>query len=120
MGLSHISSSHILSMASLTVLALCMVGLGLGQGGPLTPDGLVKAFQEAISICSDGGSAVTWDQYTDCYQSETKMKQIKEIFQSIPVTLKPTTDGPNKMKFDKVDKNKDGKMSFEEIKTFIM
>jgi len=118
MGMSQTSSSDTLSMTSLTVITLCMVGLGLGQGGPQRPDDakVAKVAEEIISMCSDGGVDVTLDQVIDC--SQTKMEKVKEKLQSIKINI--PQDGSIRERFDMYDENKDGKVTVEEVKNKFM
>merc|ERR1712240_262479 len=142
---SQISNSHTLSMTSLTVLTLCMVGLALGQGGlggagggggggqggaggaagqPGEPgrgrrqapplDVFKKSLEDIMSICSDGGDGVTWDQVMDCSKGE-KLEKLKAIFQSKPLPIPLMLASPNKQIFDSDDENEDGKVTVEEI-----
>merc|ERR1719167_1138335 len=113
-------------MTSLTVLTLCMVGLALGQGGlggagggrgrrqgpPL--DVFKKSLEDIMSICSDGGDGVTWNQVMDCSKGE-KLEKLKAIFESKPLPFPPMLANPNKQIFDSDDKNEDGKVTVEEI-----
>merc|ERR1712243_40830 len=151
----QISNSQTLSVTSLTVLTLCMVGLALGQGGqggaggmgggagggggggggaggaagqPGSPggrrrrqappsDGLENFLGEIVSICSDGGESITWDQLNDCSKGE-KLDKLKEIFKPNPDY--PMLTNPDKKLFEKDDKNNDGKVTVEEIKMSMM
>jgi len=163
--LSQISNSHTLSMTSLTVLTLCMVGLALGQdhGGGTCMDTLQdydcemckkscghcgghggaggaiggggggarrrreapqrerykKIYEEMLSTCSGGEASVTWDQLRDCKHSVTKLKKVLEILRStdndLLIIFPLMLANPNKKIFDRDDKNKDGKVTFEEI-----
>merc|ERR1712126_784954 len=104
-----------LSMTSVTVIILCMVGLALGQGGP--DDGKVaKVAEEIISMCSNGGVDVTLDQVID--YSQTKMEKVKEKLQSIEINI--PQDGSIRERFDMYDENKDGKVTVEEVKNKFM
>merc|ERR1711872_397582 len=118
MGMSQTSNSDTLSMTSVTVFILCMVGLALGQGGPQRPaDAMVaKVAEKIISICSDGGVDVTLDQVIDC--SQTKMEKVKEKLQAIEINI--PQDGSIRERFDMYDENKDGKVTVEEVKNKFM
>merc|ERR1712126_249040 len=107
-----------LSMTSLTVITLCMVGLGLGRGGPQQPEDAkaAKVAEELISMCSNGGVDVTLDQVIDC--SQTKMEKVKEKLQSIKINI--PQDGSIRERFDMYDENKDGKVTVEEVKNRFM
>merc|ERR1711872_1181657 len=118
MGMSQISNSDTLSMTSVTVITLCMVGLGLGQGGPQRPADakVAKVAEEIISMCSDGGVDVTLDQVIDC--SQTKMEKVKAKLQAIEINI--PQDGSIRERFDMYDENKDGKVTVEEVKNKFM
>merc|ERR1712002_496560 len=118
MGMSQTSNSDTLSMTSMTVIILCMVGLGLGQGGQQRSEDakVAKVAEEIISMCSDGGVDVTLDQVIDC--SQTKMEKVKEKLQAIEINI--PQDGSIRERFDMYDENKDGKVTVEEVKNKFM